>query len=75
MVYARLIDTSDTRRIRAFEQETRGLDVEIKRKKKPEANYGVTTPQELHPDNKKKEENVRTVLVWGKPSGFVMAFD
>nr|GEW31563.1 hypothetical protein [Tanacetum cinerariifolium] len=34
-------------RIQAFEQETRDLDVEIKKLKELKANYGVTTPQEL----------------------------
>ncbi|GJS91020.1 homeodomain-like protein [Tanacetum coccineum] len=35
------------RGIRAFEQETRDLDVEIKQMKELKANYGVTSPQEL----------------------------
>ncbi|GKC87083.1 hypothetical protein Tco_1147732, partial [Tanacetum coccineum] len=33
--------------IRAFEQEIRDLEVEIKQMKEVKANYGVTTPQEL----------------------------
>ncbi|GJR49771.1 hypothetical protein Tco_1400292 [Tanacetum coccineum] len=37
----------ETRRIRAFEQETWDLDVEIKQTKELKANYGVTSPQEL----------------------------
>ncbi|GJU50737.1 hypothetical protein Tco_1220292 [Tanacetum coccineum] len=36
------------RGIRAFEQQTRDLDVEIKQMKELKASYGVTTPQELH---------------------------
>ncbi|GJU22160.1 hypothetical protein Tco_1155502 [Tanacetum coccineum] len=35
------------RRIRALEQETRDLDVEIKQMKDLKASYGVNTPQEL----------------------------
>ncbi|GKB31580.1 hypothetical protein Tco_0870981 [Tanacetum coccineum] len=34
-------------RIRAFDQETRDLDVEIKQMKELKANYSVTSPQEL----------------------------
>ncbi|GJT43529.1 hypothetical protein Tco_0952244 [Tanacetum coccineum] len=34
-------------RIRAFEQERRDLDVEIKQMKELKANYGVTSPREL----------------------------
>ncbi|GJV92674.1 putative reverse transcriptase domain-containing protein [Tanacetum coccineum] len=34
-------------RIRAFEEETRDLDVEIKQMQELKASYGVTTPQEL----------------------------
>ncbi|GJQ93869.1 hypothetical protein Tco_0005008, partial [Tanacetum coccineum] len=33
--------------IRAFEQETRDLDVEIKQMKELKASYGITTPHEL----------------------------
>ncbi|GKD86725.1 hypothetical protein Tco_1357879, partial [Tanacetum coccineum] len=34
-------------RIRAFDQETRDFDVEIKQMKELKANYSVTSPQEL----------------------------
>ncbi|GJW49746.1 hypothetical protein Tco_0091097 [Tanacetum coccineum] len=41
------LNISFTGRIRAFEQETRDLDVEIKQMKELKANYSVTSPQEL----------------------------
>ncbi|GKA25605.1 hypothetical protein Tco_0711714 [Tanacetum coccineum] len=38
------------RKEREFEQETRDLDMENEQNKKPNASYGVTSPQELRPN-------------------------
>ncbi|GJU55497.1 reverse transcriptase domain-containing protein [Tanacetum coccineum] len=44
---AKRLGVKDCGRMRAFEQVTRDLDVEIKQMKELKASYGVTTPQEL----------------------------